>query len=276
MIFAVTLSACRNNVVLLDAHRMLTIIMSIIFNAPKSEHKVTHYLFGCGVAVAVFVLLLGCVLFFNRTSQWDLAAASWIQQQRSPVVDQWILGITMLGDGLLGSFIALCAAGCLLIARRWWMSCYLVCVALSGYLSVYVAKVIIGRDRPVAVDALQSSYSFPSGHSSTAVLWMGSFALIMSMGTTVRLRYSLYTLAAFVASLVAFSRVYLYVHWPTDVIAGMALGFTLLMPLAWQLHTADAIQEHWFKPALLGLSLVVGAVYLLVLFSHRAVAYGVA
>lgn len=85
----------------------------------------------------------------------------------------------------------------------------------------------LGRARPAVADWLSAAGgpSFPSGHTTTATLFFGSLALIAAARTPSGWRRILvWTLAALGAILVGWSRVWLGVHWPTDVLAGWLWG----------------------------------------------------
>jgi membrane-associated phospholipid phosphatase/type IV secretory pathway TrbD component len=90
-------------------------------------------------------------------------------------------------------------------------------------------KVATRRPRPPAFLALirePASFSFPSGHAVVSLLFFGLLAFVLwrSVGTTARRRFAIVALCAFGALMVALSRVYLGVHWPTDVIGGWYLA----------------------------------------------------
>jgi len=87
----------------------------------------------------------------------------------------------------------------------------------------WTLKPLIGRIRPfmvnTAVELLvkaPSSASFPSGHTAS------SFAVV---GALWAVKHPLWKPAAVVAALMAFSRLYLYVHWPTDILGGIVVGW---------------------------------------------------
>ncbi len=101
--------------------------------------------------------------------------------------------------------------------------------ALGGITAELGLKRIFRRERPQLLAHLErvTSTSFPSGHSMAAASLYLTLGFVASRSEARRAqRAALVTSAAGVASLVAASRVYLGVHWPTDVLGGLALGTT--------------------------------------------------
>ena len=92
-----------------------------------------------------------------------------------------------------------------------------------------VVRVLVGRPRPPLVDpvASASGYSFPSGHAGGSAAVYGALALLGLAGIAWWTRLMLVTGAALLVCAVAVSRVLLGAHYPSDVVAGVALG------LAW-------------------------------------------
>jgi membrane-associated phospholipid phosphatase len=137
-----------------------------------------------------------------------------------------------------GSFpvvMALAVIGALLLVRRgqMWAAWLLLALPLSTGLIVELQKRWIGRLRPHDQEHLLvqvQSYAFPSGHTANAtVLWLG-LALLLVRGERARL----IAIAAAVLLVVAIglSRNMLGVHWPSDVVAGWALGLFWMLLLA--------------------------------------------
>lgn len=150
-----------------------------------------------------------------------------LQQLHSGPADAVLSFFTHLGDkGLL--WLALAAV---LLARRRTRRAglaVLLALALDLVCCNLALKPLIGRPRPFAVNpsvplliSPPADPSFPSGH--TASSFAAAAALRFTGGTDLRLRRAALVLAV----LIAFSRLYLYVHWPTDVLAGAALGIGL-------------------------------------------------
>lgn len=144
-----------------------------------------------------------------------------IQQLHGPVLDQVMRGITFLGNG--GWFWILAAVLFLTARRTRRMGAVMLLALAIGFLvGNMTLKPLIARERPCWIDPsvpllIQSprDFSFPSGHS------LSSFAAAFSMALH-SLKWGVPALG--LAGVVAFSRLYLYVHFPTDVLAGIFLG----------------------------------------------------
>jgi len=98
---------------------------------------------------------------------------------------------------------------------------------LSGWALYGLAKFTFRRVRPHILPRLMRGagwFAFPSGHATLAPLVFGLGALIWSARWPLGARVCLLVLAGLVSLLIAFSRVYLGVHWPSDVVGGLLLG----------------------------------------------------
>ena len=135
--------------------------------------------------------------------------------------------ITGLGGFGVLALLTLVAAGYLLLHGKNHTALYLVLAIGSGILMSTVLKHVFDRPRPDLVPHAQVVYtsSFPSGHSMmSAVVFLTVGALLAGVQTNLRLRAYLLGVAALITLLVGASRVYLGVHWPTDVLAGWTAG----------------------------------------------------
>ena len=113
---------------------------------------------------------------------------------------------------------------------------------LSGWVVNTLIKALVGRPRPTIVSHLAeaSGSSFPSGHSfNSAVVYMGIALALAALSARRGVRWSLIAGAAALTALIALSRVWLGVHYPSDVLAGWLGG------MAWAL-TASALL---YRPA---------------------------
>lgn len=167
-----------------------------------------------------------------------------LQQLHNGPADAALTFFTRLGDK--GAFWLALAA--VLLARRRTRRAglaVLLALALDLVCCNLALKPLIGRLRPFAVNPAvrllispPGDPSFPSGH--TASSFAAAAALRFTGGTDFRLRRAALALAV----LIAFSRLYLYVHWPTDVLAGAALGIGFGWCGAWLAGAAGRRQKQ--------------------------------
>ena len=184
------------------------------------------------IVVAVALWLFGAVLeevLDNATVvRLDVAATAWMAQHRTPAGVTIFTFITHLGDIPVMPTIALGGAYVLWHQRHrlvlvCWLSAFVGGVALSQ-----VLKLLVHRTRPILADQAVhvTSFSFPSGHTMSATIGYGMLAYVLTMywrPQRIQRRF-IYLAAAVLAAAVGFSRVYLGVHFPTDVVGGFAAG----------------------------------------------------
>lgn len=94
---------------------------------------------------------------------------------------------------------------------------------------VKVLKEIFMRARPQNSLIEATGYSFPSGHVSVSVVFFGLFIYLYSFGKSLRTKIISYTLFFILIFVVGVSRVYLRVHWLTDILAGFLVGGIVLV-----------------------------------------------
>lgn len=142
-------------------------------------------------------------------------------------VEELARDVTGLGGAGVLTILTLAAAGFLALQRKRWLAAYLLAAVASGVIVSTVLKIGFDRPRPELVPHGQIVYtsSFPSGHSMlSAVVFLTLGALLASGQRNLRLRAYLIALAVFLTTIVGVTRVYLGVHWPTDVLAGWTAG----------------------------------------------------
>ena len=146
-----------------------------------------------------------------------------------PQVEEIMRDCTAAGGIALLTLITLSTGGFLALAGKKSMALFLFGSIASGLLLSLVLKDFYHRPRPNIVphaDNIMTS-SFPSGHSMlSALTYLTLGALLARSYTRRRLKAYFLCLAALIPVLVGVSRVYLGVHWPTDVLAGWTAGAT--------------------------------------------------
>jgi len=150
---------------------------------------------------------------------------------------------TSLGSfGVLG-FIVIASAGYLLFSRRLHEAVFLVTSVVLGTMLSNVLKLVFNRHRPdVEASTHVFTASFPSGHATmSAVVYLTLGVLLAKSAPSRGLRSYFIGLAILLAFLVGVSRIYLGMHYPTDVIAGWCVGISWAM-LCW---AAVDLIEHY-------------------------------
>ena len=193
-------------------------------------------------AVGVFALF-ATVVVQGITQPFDEAVLRWLGAHRNPTLDRVMVEITTLGNGgVLIMVIAVSGAFLWLTKHRW--SVYLLALAyFGGYLMNHLLKESFARPRPTVLDHLDptTSASFPSGHAMNALIMYGAVAyLVGRLEPTAAMRRTTWGLAALLILAIGASRVYLGVHYPSDVIAGYIAG------LAWLTFVAAALTALQF------------------------------
>lgn len=209
-----------------------------------------------GVGNLASEVVEGDTLAFDR---WLIALLRDPADPGSPLGPWWLkkamIDLTALGGGPFLTFLTIAAAGFLVASRKWGMALFVVVAIAGGGLAGNVLKWIFVRARPDLVPHLVSvdSASFPSAHAmNSAVTFLTLGVLLSRTQKDRRVKAYLLGLALFLTLIVGFSRVYLGVHWPTDVIAGWAVGAAwaiLCSVIAARLQRRHTIEREGEEPA---------------------------
>lgn len=135
--------------------------------------------------------------------------------------------LTALGGVAVITIVSLSVVGFLAFHRRWREVWSVALPLAAGIALSNLLKFVFERPRPDLVPHLSETYtsSFPSGHAMmAAVTWLTLGALVAEMSSHRRMKLYVVGIAVLVVLLVGVSRVYVGVHWPTDVLAGWTVG----------------------------------------------------
>jgi undecaprenyl-diphosphatase len=180
----------------------------------------------------------------GRTQAFDESVLTWIGQHRSPSLEPIMLEITFLGTGTVVLAIVAVSALFLSLTRHQYSAALLLISTIGGVLLNNLLKTGFDRPRPQIFEwgshALTSS--FPSGHAMSAAVVYGTVAYLAARLQKRHLHRVLTLLVAgILILLIAATRLYLGVHYPSDVLAGIIIG------LAWAsfcMATLEALQVY--------------------------------
>jgi membrane protein DedA with SNARE-associated domain/membrane-associated phospholipid phosphatase len=201
-----------------------------------------------GALLAATVLLAGSAWLFGAVLEdifsrdplvvFDQSVFVAFQALRTGWADNIMLTITEAG-GPVGTIALVVVISALLAALRYWRTLgYWLATTGVAELLVWVLKPSIARQRPHNFYAGLEQYSLPSGHTTLSVVVYGFMAFLLARGRPAWQRTVIAASAGIVILAVSGSRIYLGVHWFSDVVASLSLG------LAWLAVVSIAYLNH--------------------------------
>lgn len=208
----------------------------------KSKSQIVKLLITIFFLIVFFLITLDYLNNFYL-NHYDKLIIHFIQENRTQFLNNLMLSLTALGQGKVILTESLIATMLLLKLKKYH---YLITLALSsagGQFFVIFFKNLLQRQRPEIINALtqENTFSLPSGHSFTAIVFYGLILyLVYKNLKSTSLKIAVAVLGILLILAIGFSRIYLGVHWPSDVLAGYSLG------MAWVVTTITLlkIQEN--------------------------------
>lgn len=181
--------------------------------------------------LAASLLVAGLSLFFfawlsdemveGDVGKFDAAVRDWVHTLASPARTQLMLFISRLGYDILIWELVIALA--IFLWLRWRRGAMWLAITMTGALGLdFVLKQAFHRTRPDAFfGTLPNSYSFPSGHALVSFCFYAVLAgLIAYRVKSMAIKIGVGVAAALLVTAIGFSRIYLGVHYPSDVLAG--------------------------------------------------------
>jgi len=211
-------------------------------SAPDVRHPPFVFIAMAALAGAVFVLtILGRTIARGDRFAFDSAIMLAMRQDANPALPagpvwlrQVMIDVTALGGETVLTLAVILTIGFLAASRHLLAAALVLAGTVTGSIAVALAKTLVGRERPALVDHLVevSSASFPSGHAANSAIIYLTIALVSIQVIPHRAaRWFLFGATLLLVTAIGTSRVYLGVHWPSDVLAGWSFG--ALWALAW-------------------------------------------
>lgn len=191
-------------------------------------------LIGAVALILLFAIWLGAEVGEGETHALDtriLLALRRTGDLAQPIGPHWLqvamLDLTSLGSGAVLSLVTIVAIGLFVVQRKYAQSVFVAVAIGSGAMLNFLLKIGYARPRPelVAHLAAASLPSFPSGHAmNSAVTYLVLSVLLARITPELRVKAYIAWTGMLLPLIVGISRIYLGVHWPTDVLAGWAVG----------------------------------------------------
>jgi undecaprenyl-diphosphatase len=199
------------------------------------RHELRWLLIGLAVSICLFAFIeLAGEVAEGDTQAFDVKAVQALRDPADPSRSRgpmWLqLGladITALGGPTVLGLVIVIVSGFLVLQTRYRTALFVLATTLSGELLSYMLKHTFNRARPTVIPNLRiMSPSFPSGHAmESAIVYLTLGVILMRVADSRVTKIYCLGIATLLTTLVGISRVYLGVHYPTDVIGGWIVGF---------------------------------------------------
>ncbi|MEJ2529279.1 MAG: bifunctional DedA family/phosphatase PAP2 family protein, partial [Gammaproteobacteria bacterium] len=182
----------------------------------------TIIIFAAGLSALVF----SAVVHGSAMAQIDLTVLNGMKSLHTPWANHLMLFSSRLADGGVIVALVVVVSGFLAWQRHWRSLVYW--LAAAGFASLALAALKYGLQIPRPPNAVPGldPYSFPSGHTLRAMVMYGFLAVIIARSMRAGWRWLPYSLAGLMIILVALARLYLGVHWLSDVLGSITLGIS--------------------------------------------------
>ena len=202
------------------------------------------------IALVAFIGIAKMV-FKERKEHFDQHAFNFLARTVSDVNTNVMQVFTFLGTHtfLIPANLAL-VTYFLIIKKHRWYSINVPVVALSSVLLMFLLKLIFHRNRPLTplLEAAKG-YSFPSGHALMSITFYGLLIfLVWQSGKNIWVKWVLTVLLALLIAFIGISRVYLRVHYASDVLAGFCVGLMWLLLSLWLLRKIETYSRRKVDP----------------------------
>jgi len=198
--------------------------------SPRGPAPRRAVLFGSMLVAALAVVvgeLSDNVVDGDGITALDGPVLGWVLGHRTPDLTTLMVVVTTVGGTAVVTAVAAVTAAVLAWRHRWFDALLVAGTTLGAGLLIVVLKQLVGRSRPPRIDqlVLETNQSFPSGHALASAAVLGVLALVLVPRLPPRApRVLLVLIAAAASTVIGLSRLYLGVHWASDVVGGWLIG----------------------------------------------------
>ncbi len=199
------------------------------------------------VVILVLLLLCGIAIslaaYFFGVFRFDMRVAFALRGEDDPAFAALMTSVSFLGDGWVPVILVFAVAGICAVRKKWIEAAFVIATLSSGIVAG-VIKILVSRPRPPAFtlepnDIFQSfnQYAYPSGHVMFFVVFFGFAGFLSWKFLEGWIRWITVSVCAILIVLIGPSRIYLGVHWVSDVIGSYVIGtfWLIILVLLYQL-----------------------------------------
>ena len=181
------------------------------------------------ITVVILTFLFLSQGYNNILKPFDLKIISYIQSLENEYLTVFYKMITIIADTYQSAIITILLVTFLYFKKHYREALFLAITMTTCGLAMPLLKNIFSRERPNFYRLIEiSGYSFPSGHTTSATTMYLTLAIILLSIMKKLNKYFVFSIAVLGIVIIGSSRIYLGVHYPTDVMAGICLGISIV------------------------------------------------
>ncbi|CAI8842643.1 bifunctional DedA family/phosphatase PAP2 family protein [Pseudomonas sp. P5_152] len=207
----------------------IAVLVGLGINSGLRGHRRSTLL----IAGLSLLILGGLFVGYSHLGAFDQGLMTLVQEHRKPLLDEFAVMLTQLGEFKHMLVISAALTLVLLATRQWRHLLFAGGTLLVTALANTATKQLFARMRPEVLTDPLTSYSMPSGHASGSFALFLTLAVLAGRGQPQRMRLTWLLIGCLPALAIALSRVYLGAHWPTDVVAGAMLAACVCAASLW-------------------------------------------
>lgn len=185
---------------------------------------------------------LSILILTNNITYFDTLIQTYIISKRNDTLTKILLTITNLASPI---FLIILSISLIIIIKNKKLPIYIVLNLISAFITNTIAKHLFIRQRPININLIEESgYSYPSGHSMVGMsFYIFILYLLLQHIKNKKTKIMLIIIFITITLLIGFSRIYLGVHYPSDVIGGFLLSSIYLTLYIQNIK----LEKKWFK-----------------------------
>ena len=181
------------------------------------------------ITVVILTFLFLSQGYTNILNPFDLKIISYIQSLENEYLTVFYKMITIIADTYQSAIITILLVTFLYFKKYYREALFLAITMTTCGLAMPLLKNIFSRERPNFYRLIEiSGYSFPSGHTTSATTMYLTLAIVVLSIMNKLNKYFIFSIAVIGIVIIGSSRIYLGVHYPTDVMAGICLGISIV------------------------------------------------
>ena len=159
----------------------------------------------------------------------DSIAFRFFESIQNPTLTSFSKFIAIATNPILLLALIIIISGGLYFNNRKSQAIFLFLVSVITAFVNEILKQILRIPRPISTLIQETGFSFPSGHTMFAIVFFTIITYIFTKGLSIKIKIFAYSISSIIILIIAFTRIYLQVHWLTDIIGGLIIGTIILV-----------------------------------------------